>query len=261
MSNLLAARSQMALSLGFHIIFAAISIALPLLMVLAEWRWLRTRQAEYLSLAKRMATGSAIIFAVGAVSGTVLSFELGLLWPHFMEWAGGAIGIGFSLEGFAFFTEAIFIGVYLYGWDRIPPAAHLTAGLLVALSGDVIAKHAAQYEPAKLAAFEAHFRTQAGAPFRLLGIPDPENGTVPYSIEIPKGLSLLIYNDPNAVVAGLDQIPRDEWPPVTVVHIAFQIMVGCGMALIGVAVWSGWRWWRYRDLFESRLFLWSVVLV
>jgi cytochrome d ubiquinol oxidase subunit I len=350
----------MAMSLGFHIIFAAMAIALPLLMVLAEWRWLRTRQAEYLTLAKRMAAGSAILFAVGAVSGTVLSFELGLLWPHFMEWAGGAIGIGFSLEGFAFFTEAIFIGVYLYGWDRIPPAAHLTAGLLVVisgvasalfvvcvngwmntptgidivngriahvaplkalfnpsalvesvhmilaafmatgflvagihawqllkdplstfhrracalallvgclpamiqpLSGDVIAKHAAQHEPAKLAAFEAHFRTQAGAPFHLLGIPDPENGTVPYSIEIPKGLSLLIYNDPNAVVAGLDQIPRDEWPPVTVVHIAFQIMVGCGMALLGVAVWSGWRWWRYRDLFESRLFLWSVVLV
>src|SRR5262249_51844283 len=85
--------------------------------------------------AKRWAKGTAILFAVGAVSGTVLSFELGLLWPRFMELAGPVIGIPFSLEGFAFFTEAIFLGVYLYGWERIPPRAHLTAGVIVAVSG------------------------------------------------------------------------------------------------------------------------------
>ena len=135
MTDLLAARTQMALSLGFHIVFAEIGIAMPLLMVLAERRWLRTGDAEYLDLAKRWAKGTAILFAVGAVSGTVLSFELGLLWPRFMEIAGPVVGIPFSLEGFAFFTEAIFLGVYLYGWDRIPPRAHLTAGVIVALSG------------------------------------------------------------------------------------------------------------------------------
>src|SRR2546427_1373377 len=135
MSDLLAARSQMAVSLAFHIVFAVIGIAMPLMMVLAERRWHVTGHAIYLDLAKRWAKGTAILFAVGAVSGTVLSFELGLLWPRFMEFAGPIIGMPFSLEGFAFFTEAIFLGIYLYGWDRISPRAHLTAGGLVAVSG------------------------------------------------------------------------------------------------------------------------------
>jgi cytochrome bd ubiquinol oxidase subunit I len=135
MSDLFAARTQMALSLGFHIIFAEIGIAMPLLMVIAEWRWRRTKDPVYLDLAKRWAKGSAILFAVGAVSGTVLSFELGLLWPKFMQLAGPIVGLPFSLEGFAFFTEAIFLGVYLYGWERISARAHLIAGLIVAASG------------------------------------------------------------------------------------------------------------------------------
>jgi cytochrome bd ubiquinol oxidase subunit I len=135
MSDLLAARLQMAVSLGFHIVFAEIGIAMPLLMVLAEWRYRRTGDAVYLQLAKRWAKGTAILFAVGAVSGTVLSFELGLLWPRFMQFAGPIIGMPFSLEGFAFFTEAIFLGVYLYGWNRISPRAHLIAGVIVAASG------------------------------------------------------------------------------------------------------------------------------
>ena len=135
MSDLLAARSQMAMSLAFHIIFAVVGIGMPVLMVVAERRWRKTGDRIYLELAKRWAKGTAILFAVGAVSGTVLSFELGLLWPAFMEAAGPIIGMPFSLEGFAFFTEAIFLGVYLYGWNRISPRAHLWAGILVAVSG------------------------------------------------------------------------------------------------------------------------------
>src|SRR3977135_431202 len=135
MNSLFAARSQMAMSLAFHIIFAAIGIAMPLLMVIAEWKWLRTRDEVYLTLAKRWAKGTAILFAVGAVSGTVLSFELGLLWPAFMCYAGAIIGMPFSLEGFAFFTEAIFLGIYLYGWNRVSPRAHLLAGPTVAGKG------------------------------------------------------------------------------------------------------------------------------
>ena len=135
MTDLLAARIQMALSLGFHIVFAEIGIAMPLLMVLAEWKWLRRGDAVYLELARRWAKGTAILFAVGAVSGTVLSFELGLLWPGFMRFAGPLIGMPFTLEGVAFFTEAIFLGVYLYGWDRIARRAHLAAGIVVAASG------------------------------------------------------------------------------------------------------------------------------
>ena len=135
MDDLLAARSQMAMSLAFHIIFAAIGIAMPLLMIIAEWKWLRSKDEIYLTLAQRWAKGTAILFAVGAVSGTVLSFELGLLWPGFMGYAGAIIGMPFSLEGFAFFTEAIFLGIYLYGWKRVPPRAHLFAGAMVAVSG------------------------------------------------------------------------------------------------------------------------------
>ena len=134
-SNLLAARLQMAISLGFHILFAVVGIALPLMMAVAEAFWLRTRDPVYRILASRWARGAAILFAVGAVSGTVLSFELGLLWPHFMKFAGPIIGLGFGLEGFAFFTEAIFLGIYIYGWDRVPPLVHWLAGAIIALSG------------------------------------------------------------------------------------------------------------------------------
>ncbi len=137
MSDLVAARTQMALSLGFHIIFAVMGIGMPALMVLAERKWLKTGDPVWLDLAKRWSKGTAILFAVGAVSGTVLSFELGLLWPRFMEYAGAIIGMPFSLEGFAFFTEAIFLGIYLYGWTRLSPKAHWWAGVAVAVSGTV----------------------------------------------------------------------------------------------------------------------------
>src|SRR6266436_5403091 len=104
-------------------------------MVISEALYLRTGRPVFLELTKRWSKGTAILFAVGAVSGTVLSFELGLLWPAFMEKAGAIIGMPFSLEGFAFFTEAIFLGVYLYGWKRLPPWWHWWSGLLVAASG------------------------------------------------------------------------------------------------------------------------------
>src|ERR1700680_1231856 len=130
MSDLLAARSQMAMSLMFHIVFAVAGMAMPLMMVIAECLWLGSGDETYLVLAKRWARGTAILFAVGAVSGTVLSFELGLLWPGFMERAGAIIGMPFSLEGFAFFTEAIFLGVYLYGWKRVSPRVNFFSGIV-----------------------------------------------------------------------------------------------------------------------------------
>ncbi len=343
MNDLLAARSQMAMSLAFHIIFAAIGIAMPLLMVIAEWRWLRTKDEVYLTLAKRWAKGTAILFAVGAVSGTVLSFELGLLWPGFMGHAGAIIGMPFSLEGFAFFTEAIFLGIYLYGWKRVPPRAHLFAGAMVAvsgalsgifvvianawmntptgfrlvdgkpvdidpvsammnpaalaqtlhmtlaayaatgfvvagihafmlrrdprnqfhksalaialtvggvaallqpLSGDILAKMVAQNLPVKLAAMEGQFATEKGAPLRIGGIPDESAGVTRYAIQIPFGLSILAYDDPNATVKGLNDFPANQRPPVAIVHISFQIMVACGMAMMGIAALAAWRYWR-----------------
>jgi cytochrome d ubiquinol oxidase subunit I len=359
MSDLFAARSQMAMSLGFHIIFAVVGIGMPLLMVLAERRWIRTGDPLDLELAKRWSKGTAILFAVGAVSGTVLSFELGLLWPGFMELAGPIIGMPFSLEGFAFFMEAIFLGIYLYGWNRLPPGAHLFAGMMVAvsgalsgifvvianawmntptgfdmidgkvanidpiaaifnpaafqqtlhmtlaaytatgfvvagihallllrepmnafhrraltigllvgapaallqpISGDISAENVTHTQPAKLAAMEALWETRAAAPMTLGGWPDMEKRETKWGIEIPYGLSLLAHRDPNAVVIGLDSIPREDWPHVPTVHLAFQVMVGLGTWLALVAGWSLLVMLRRQDI-ASRPWLLRAIAV
>src|SRR5579871_4203524 len=135
MSDLLAARAQMGTSLAFHIIFASLGVGLPLLMCLAEGLALWRHDATWMMLARRWAKGSAILFAIGAVSGTILSFELGLLWPTFMQFSGAIIGLPFALEGFAFFLEAIFLGLYLYGWDRLSPRAHWLCSFPIWISG------------------------------------------------------------------------------------------------------------------------------
>src|SRR6201988_2923179 len=129
----------MGMSLAFHIVFAVIGMAMPLLMVVSEGCYLWTKKPIFLELSKRWAAGTTILFAVGAVSGTVLSFELGLLWPRFMQYAGGIIGMPFSLEGFAFFAEAIFLGIYLYGWNRVSPVLHWLGGIVGAVSGGLSA--------------------------------------------------------------------------------------------------------------------------
>ncbi len=359
MGDVLAARSQMAVSLGFHILFAVVGIAMPVLMIIAEARWRRTGDAMYLELAKRWAKGTAILFAVGAVSGTVLSFELGLLWPGFMRFAGAIIGMPFSLEGFAFFAEAIFLGVYLYGWQRISPRAHIVAGTLVALSGaasalfvvianawmnsptgfqmqngapvdvdpiaamltpaafpevlhmllaayaatgfavagihgfmllrdhrnafhrrallvalivgvpaaivqpisgDISARYVARWQPPKLAAMEGQFRTETGAPLRIGGIPDVAAQRTRWAIEIPNGLSLLAFHDPHALVRGLDAVPRRDWPPVPIVHVAFQIMVGLGTYLALLGVWVAIEAWRRHDLPANRWLMRAVAV-
>jgi cytochrome d ubiquinol oxidase subunit I len=358
-TDLFAARSQMAISLAFHIVFAVAGIAMPVLMVIAEWRWRRTRDPIDLDLAKRWMKGTAILFAVGAVSGTVLSFELGLLWPTFMAHAGPVIGMPFSMEGFAFFLEAIFLGIYLYGWDRVPPRAHLLSGVVVALagaasgifvlianawmnaprgfdladgrlvnidpigamwnpaalsetvhmtlaayasvgfavagihasvllrhpgsrfhrralaialwvgvpaalalpiSGDFSARYVARHQPAKLAAMEALFETKRGAPLLIGGWVDEEAREVRFGFEIPRGLSLLAFRDLQAEVMGLDRIPRDEWPPVAVVHLAFQVMVALGSFMAVVGLWVVWRAWRRRDVAGSRALLTVLVV-
>jgi cytochrome bd ubiquinol oxidase subunit I len=359
MADLLAARSQMAVSLAFHIIFAVVGIGMPVLMVIAERRWQKTGDPTHLDLAKRWSKGTAILFAVGAVSGTVLSFELGLLWPGFMELAGGIIGMPFSLEGFAFFTEAIFLGIYLYGWDRISPRAHLWAGVAVAVSGaasgifvvmanswmnspagfdlvggrpvnvdpvgamlnpmafqqtlhmtvaayaatgfavggihafmllldranafhrraltaalvlgapaailqpvsgDISARSVAARQPIKLAALESHFETRAGAPLTIGGFPNAETGETRYAIKIPYGLSLLAFHDPHAVVKGLNDFPRANWPNVWIVHTAFQVMVGLGTYLALLSLWIGFTWLRGRDITASRWLLRAIAV-
>jgi cytochrome d ubiquinol oxidase subunit I len=319
------ARAQMGLSLAFHIVFAAVGVALPLLMAIADFLHLRTGDPDYRTLSRQLAKGTGILFAVGAVSGTVLSFELGLLWPGFMARFGALVGLPFSLEGFAFFTEAIFLGIYLYGRDRVRPTLHLLAGVAVAasgaasaffvtlvnafmngpggldpvhamfspswlpqtlhvliasyqatafamvgihaalllrapastlhrkalgialpvacvtaviqpLAGDLSARHVATHQPAKLAAMEGHFRTEASAPLRIGGLPDPERRRTRFALEIPGGLSLLAFGDRHHPVQGLDAVPRADWPPVIRTHLAFQAMVGAGTAMAALAL-------------------------
>jgi cytochrome bd ubiquinol oxidase subunit I len=135
MNHLVAGRAQMGTSLAFHLTFAILGVGLPVMMLAAEGLHLRTGDPTWRALARRWSKAFAILFAVGAVSGTIISFELGLLWPRFTDVAGRIIGLPFSLEGFAFFLEAIFLGIYLYGWDRLSPRAHLLAGVPVAISG------------------------------------------------------------------------------------------------------------------------------
>src|SRR5437588_4649890 len=121
MPDLVAARSQMALSLGWHIVLACYGVGFPLIVLLAEWRALRTGDAAYSALARAWTKALGVLFAIGAVSGTILSFELGILWPRFTGRFGEVVGLPFAMEGIAFFVEAIFVGLYLYGLG--PPLA------------------------------------------------------------------------------------------------------------------------------------------
>ena len=125
----------MALTLGFHIVLACLGVALPALMLIAEARGLRRGDPDALLLARRWSGIVAVTFAVGAVSGTVLSFELGLLWPGLMGQYGAAFGIPFAVEGLFFFLEAIFVAIYIYGWDRLPPRVHFLTGIPIAIAG------------------------------------------------------------------------------------------------------------------------------
>jgi len=135
MDDFIAARSQMALSLGFHIIFSCIGMVMPFFMAVSHYKWLKTNDEVYKNLTKAWSKGVAIFFATGAVSGTMLSFELGLLWPKFMEHAGPIFGMPFSLEGTAFFIEAIALGFFLYGWNKLNKWFHWFTGMVVGVSG------------------------------------------------------------------------------------------------------------------------------
>ncbi len=335
MDDLIAARLQMAVSLGFHIVFACIGMTMPVLMAFSEWRWLKTGKQVYLDITKAWSKGVAIFFAVGAVSGTVLSFELGLLWPEFMKHAGAVIGMPFSWEGTAFFIEAIALGVFLYGWNRLNKWVHWLSGVLVSISGilsgifvvsanawmnspagfdwvngkavnidpvkamfnnawlsqaihmtlaafvstafavagvhaflllknrsrlfhqqavktalvfgsvaallqpisgDFSAKDVAKRQPAKLAALEALYKTSKPADLVIGGLPNDKEQRVNYAIHIPGGLSVLAKGDWNAEVQGLDKIPKQDWPPVIITHISFQLMVLIGFFLAFISL-------------------------
>jgi cytochrome d ubiquinol oxidase subunit I len=363
--DLLIARQQMALSLGWHIIVASLGIGLPAMILIAEWRHLRTGEPAYDQIARRWSKALAILFAVGAVSGTVLSFEFGVLWPGLIGNFGDVIGLPFAVEGVAFFLEAIFLGIYLYGRDRLTPRAHFLAGIPIVVSGiasaafvvmanawmnhpqgftlvngdihhltnvnpvkaafnpatpvevthlllaslmvagfavaavyaagllrgrrdryhrlafaiaftvavaatplqivagDWAARFIAAKQPTKLAAAEGLYRTQAHAPLHIGGLPDGHGG-LKFAIQIPDGLSLLAHGSAHAAVQGLDATAPALQPPVAVVHVAFDLMVGIGVGLLALGAW--WlrivrrrRRGRGADWASSKWFLWAAL--
>jgi len=355
-SQLLAARYQMALSLGFHIVLSCFGVAFPTLIYVMHRRGLRG-DTDALLLAKRWSKVAAVLFAVGAVSGTVLSFEMGLLWPGLMSTYGDVIGLPFAMEGIAFFVEAVFIGIYLYGWDRLPAKVHLRtllpimvsglfgtfcilavnswmnapsgfhlttaadgstkvtdvsplaamfnralwtqflhmfvatyfvvgfvvaavyaagilrgrrdrlhraaftvafsvatiAALVQPLIGHVAGMRLATDQPAKLAAMELATTTEAHAPLVIGGV--LVDGKVGGGIRIPGLGSFLARGWFDRDLPGLDRIPTDERPPVNVVHLSFQIMVGIATVLLLLTLWFWWRRRRGVDPLESKRFL------
>lgn len=352
------ARQLQALSFAIHIPIVSFGVAFPAFVLMLEGLWLRTGDPIYRTIAKRWSKVMLALFAVGVVTGTILSFELGLLWPNFMATFGEVFGLGFTLEAFSFFLEAIFIAVYVYGWDRLSPRAHFLAGLPVVIAGfagslmviavnawmnspsgftfergrvtdvrplkalfgndylwpeavhmyvaayvvagfltaavyafawlrghrdryervalvvpltvaalaapvqivvgDWLARTVAREQPTKLAAFEGLYETRAGAPIHLGGWYD-DGGEVRYGIPLPRLLSLLAFHDPNARVEGLEEVPPDERPPVNVVRITFQTMVGIGVLLTGISAVYLLIWLRRGRLPRSPWFYRAVV--
>ena len=357
-AGLLPAREQMALSLGWHIVLACFGVAFPAMILVMHWRGIARDDRVALELAKRWSKVSAVLFAIGAVSGTVLSFEMGLLWPGLMGRFGDVLGLPFAFEGLSFFVEAIFLGIYLYGWGRMRPRVHvlmllpmaaagifgtfcvlavnawmnwptgfqivdgrvtdvhpwqamfnhrvwlqflhmwlgayMVVGFLIAgvyavgmlrgrrdehhrlgfivpfvfasvaalcqpFVGHVLGFGMDEHQPAKLAAFELADTTDDGpSPLRIGGW--YADGKAHGTLDIPRLGSLVAENSFTKPVRGLDTIPADERPPVTLTHWAFQSMVGIGSALwAGVALFWLARW-RRRDLLGNRWFLRAAVL-
>jgi cytochrome bd ubiquinol oxidase subunit I len=356
---LLEARQMQALSFAVHIPLVCFGIAFPSLVLLAEWLHIRTGNPLYRQVARRWSKAMLALFAVGVVTGTILSFELGLLWPNFMATFGDVFGFAFALEGISFFIEAIFIAIYVYGWDRLSPRLHLLSGLPIAAAGitgslmvlsvnawmnnpsgfrledgravdvepvaalfgnsylwpelvhmyvaayivagflvagayawawlrgrrtpyvrlalaisltaaalaapvqivvgDWIARQVAEDQPTKLASFEGLGETEEGAPLTIGGWYDEDTGDVEYGIPIPYLLSLLAYHDPNAEVQGLDQVREDEQPPINVVRLTFQTMVGIGFLLAFIGAVHLYRLVRRRGPPRSRWFYRAVI--
>ncbi len=344
-SQLLPARTQMAFTLGVHIVLVPFGVAFVFIALIANYRGLRRGDQDAMVLAERWSKVAAVLFAVGAVTGTVLSFELGLLWPGLMGRFGAAYGIPFVVEGLFFFLEAIFVAIYIYGWKRMPPwlhfwsgipvvlagiggalsvvaanswmndpagytlrdgkvvsvdpmkvifngafwheglhmllAAYIVAGFLVAgvyavailrgregryyrlgflipftvaavlmpfqiAVGDSAARWVYNNEPTKFAAMELVPHTTRHTPETIGG--SLVNGHVegPH-LTIPDVASFLSGWSTNTKVPGVDAVPVEYRPPATIVHLAWDTMVGLGTALLALAGWFALVWWRRRD--------------
>jgi len=239
------ARGQMATTLGFHIILACLGIAFPTIVLLAEFVGLRHSNAVALTLARRWSQAMGVLVAVGAVTGTVLSFEMGLLWPGLMRQYGAVLGLPFGVEGLFFFLEAIFTAIYLYGWRRLPGWAHFWTGVPIAVSGI--------FGAMSVIAVNSWMNTGRQVPEWLGGV--YINGHIYGGLRIPYMDSLLVGFGSGTKVTGWDSVPAADRPPVVwLIHLCFDAMVGLGFLLLLAGLWALYEWWRHRRLPRQRLF-------
>ena len=205
----------MAFTLGFHIILASMGVAFPAIILLANYIGLRRKDPVALELAQRWSKVAAVLFAVGAVTGTVLSFEMGLLWPEFMSRFGDVFGPAFALEGIFFFTEAIFVAIYIFGWNRLSGWVHFWTGVPIVIAGlggaiTVVAVNSWMNTPGRLQGGRRRHRDRRGSRRRLLqlgavlrGAPHDPRGV--HGRRVPRGLRLRRGHAPRA--------PRPPPPP------------------------------------------------
>ncbi len=244
MDAALLARIQFAFTVGFHFLFPPLSIGMAWVVMGLLWRHLKTGDETILKAAKFWIRILALTFAVGVATGITMEFQFGTNWSEYSRYVGDIFGAPLAAEGiFAFFLESSFLGVLLFGWNRLSKKTLWFASLMVAVGSTLSAFwiivanswmqtllvafiasiaqlgmghwHAVQvYEtqPEKFAAVEGHFETRSGVPMLAFGIPDYENRTVHAAIKIPKMLSLLATGNPNAEIRGLNDFPREEWP-------------------------------------------------
>src|SRR5258707_1265217 len=267
------ARAQFAFTMSFHIVFPAFSIGLASYLAVLEALWLWTGREVFINLFNYWLKIFAIAFGMGVVSGIVMSYQFGTNWSAFSDRAGPVIGPLMAYEVLtAFFLEAGFLGVMLFGLERVGHRLHFFATLMVATgtlisafwilsanswmqtpAGDQHGLNTLEHQPTKIMAMEGHFQSHPdGAPLILFGLPDQAAGEVKYAIEVPMLGSLILKHSIDAPLAGLDTVPRENWPPVPITFWSFRIMVGMGFLMVGLGLFSLMRRWR-GTLYHSRL--------
>src|SRR2546429_537000 len=241
------ARAQFAFTMSFHIVFPAFSIGLASYLAVLEALWLWTGREVFINLFNYWLKIFAVAFGMGVVSGIVMSYQSGPNWAAFSDKAGPVVGVG---------AYHLLRDRHLAG-PRVMFSMAMWMATLVApiqiLAGDQHGLNTLEHQPVKIMAMEGHFDSHPnGAPLILFGLPSEAAAKVKYAIEIPKMGSLILKHSPNAPLAGLDTVPRENWPPVPITFWSFRIMVGMGMLMLGLGLFSLWTRWR-GTLYQTRL--------
>jgi cytochrome bd-type quinol oxidase subunit 1 len=254
-------RLQFFWVVSFHILLPAFTVGLACYIAVLEGLYLNTKDHAYFRISVFWTKIFAISFGLGVVSGIVMPFQFGTNWSRFSDTAANVIGPLMAYEGLtAFFLEASFLGVLLFGRKLVPPWAHFFAAAMVAVgtlfsSFWILALNSwMNHQPAKLAAMEGHWETQAGAPFILFGWPDQQAEVTRWAVEIPYLGSLILTHEMNGTVRGLKEWRHEDRPPAAIIFWSFRIMVGIGLLMLLVVATANWLRWKGR-LYDTAWFL------